>query len=153
MKKIVLPLLMLCFLGFSGCQKHEIIFDHPFVYITTNPDLTSSTDVVDCQARVQRTYYIVLSSKTLDEELVVNYDLVPENGLTENEDYQLLSARSVVFSVGLYVIPIRIQWLPKQVDPTKLNTLKIVLTNNSMNFTMGFPGPEKNNSVFTITKY
>ena len=150
MKKIIL--LALCFISLNSCEKQEIIFDHPFVYITKNINSTASSEEVDGEASFQSTYYIILSSKTLSQELTVNYDFVPGNGLKEGVDYELPAARSVVFTVGLYEIPIRIRWLSRKVNPNEDNTLKIELTGNSQNFTIGFPGPAKNNSVFTITK-
>ena len=152
----------LCVLGamLCSCEKHEVIFDHPFIYITDNSTNTTSSAEVDSEGSFETTYAVILSSRTLESELLVNYDLEPGNGLQEGVDYELLSPKQLVFPVGLYVNVIHIRWLPRRVDdsvdaggrPVKDNSVKIVLKSNSMNFTMGYPGPDKLNSYSTSTK-
>lgn len=140
-------------LTLCSCEKHETIFDHPFIYITDGKMSGSSREDVTSDGRYTSEYTLILSSKTLKEELIVTYDLIVGDGLTEGVDFELLNPKSVVFPIGLYENVIRIKWNARRVDETKNNTIRIVLTGTNQNITLGFPGPDKNNSSFMITKF
>lgn len=144
----------------GSCEEHEIIFDHPFVFVTDNEQFTSGKAQVDSRGKFEQSYAIILSSKTLDEDLVVTYDLQVGSGLKEGVDFELLSPKSVVFPIGLYQNVIHIKWLPHELeegaddmDNIKRNSVSIVLTGASKDITLGYPGPAKKNSVYTITKF
>lgn len=152
MKKLRYTLFFLVSLClFSACGLYERDdFDTPFIRIAYQESdqitITSNTNKV-------YTYYVYLSSKPLNSNLSVEYDIEVGDGLVEGVDYQVLTKGSTLtFLTGIYSMPIRIQWLPHTVDVTKDNSVRIVLKSNSLGINIGLPGPDQNQSTLTITK-
>jgi len=152
MKKTVLYLLTLCLLGLSGCAKHEIIFDHPFIYITDKHEAMTST--INCMGSTIEAYTVYFSSKMPNKDIEVYFDIVIGAGLVEGVDFNVLTPPSapLTFPNGTFQREIRVQWFAHTVDRSKDNTLKIILTGNSENHTLGMPGPSQNFIHHTITK-
>lgn len=137
----------------SSCEKEEP-YDHPFVYIIQADDSSyAATSTVSSQATVVRTYNICLSSKELTENLVVDYSFTIGDGLKAGVDFERMTTGSqVVFVPGVYSMPIRIRWLPNEVDTSKDNTVTIRIENTNLGFTIGFPGPDQLSRQHTIRK-
>ena len=148
-------LVLLIFIAFvaTSCSNDKEPFDQPFVYITD--DASGSSAKIDSEGTFVATYSIYLSSKAQHKDVVVEYDIIVGDGLIKDKDYKLISSTSspVTFSPGIYVRPIRIEWLKNKVDVNKDNTFKIVLRSCSNGSTLGFPGPDRNHSEYLITKY
>lgn len=144
---------LLVFLSACGMEEHEP-YQVPFVHIMK--DEVSSAVVsalANTPANRPDSYTVYLSSKPLEDDLVVDFDLIIGNGLQEGRDFILVTqGRSLTFKPGIYDMPIRIRWIANPVDPTKDNTLTIVLVGNNKGFHLGLPGPDHLQSRFTITK-
>ena len=127
------------------------VFDQPFVRITA-PNGTSS-QVVLSNVRAVNTYTVYLSSRPVTDSLEVNYEIIVGDGLQEDVDYKVVTTQNpLVFLPGIYDAPIRIRWLKNPVDPAKDNTVIIRLTGNSKGYTLGFPGPDREQSEVKIEK-
>lgn len=136
---------------FLSCSKDEVEpLDQPFVHIMVD-ELSEIS--VNSSRRDVVPYYIFLSSKPLDQSLEVSYSVVPGDGLQEGRDYELLTTENpLVFPPGIYQRPIQIRWLDRKVDPSKNNSLKIVLEGNNLGISTGLPGPDKYQTELKITK-
>ena len=151
MKKNMLFLFIGGLLLFSSCSLEENPpYDLKFIHIMK--DEASST-TVSSKANTVSTYNVYLSAPASQETVTVTYEIIVGEGLTENVDYKLLTKQtSLVFLPGIYDMPIRIQWYPNPIDPEKDNSIKIRLLTNDKGYSIGLPGPDKNQSEFTITK-
>lgn len=114
----------------------------------------ASSTTVSAKANTVGTYNVYLSSARPSQPIEVTYEIVVGDGLQQGVDYNLITTGNVLtFYPGIYDMPIRIQWLPNEnIDLTKDNTVKIVLLSNNKGYNIGLPGPDHNQSVFTITK-
>lgn len=150
MKNIVLPVLVLC-LTLSSCNRDEIsVFDAPFVHINFN---NVSSANINSNRKDIASYYIYLSSKPLYQDMLLDYSVIVGDGLKENVDFKVLTTEfPMVFPKGINRRPIQIQWMDNVVDPTKDNTLTIQLNSNNLNITVGFPGPDANQSKLVLEK-
>ncbi|MBS5524788.1 MAG: hypothetical protein KHX48_04255 [Alistipes sp.] len=151
--KITIILAAATALLFSSCEKDKP-YDHPFVYIIQADDAAyAATSTVSSQATVVRTYNICLSSKELSENLIVDYSFNVGDGLKAGIDFErVTTGNQIVFVPGVYSMPIRIRWLPNEIDPLKDNTITIRIENTSLGFTVGFPGPDQLSRQHTIRK-
>ena len=151
--KITIILAAATALLFSSCEKDKP-YDHPFVYIIQADDAAyAATSTVSSQATVVRTYNICLSSKELSENLIVDYSFNVGDGLKAGIDFErVTTGNQIVFVPGVYSMPIRIRWLPNEIDPLKDNTITIRIENTSPGFTVGFPGPDQLSRQHTIRK-
>ena len=136
-----------------GLEEHEA-YQTPFVHIMKDD---ASTAIVSAQANTPASrpdsYSVYLSTAPLKNNLVVDFDLIVGNGLQEGRDFVMVTqGRSLTFLPGIYDMPIRIRWIANPVDPTKDNTLTIVLVDTNKGFNLGLPGPDHLQSRFTITK-
>jgi hypothetical protein len=136
-----------------GLEEHEA-YQTPFVHIMKDD---ASTAIVSAQANTPASrpdsYSVYLSTAPLKNNLVVDFDLIVGNGLREGRDFVMVTqGRSLTFLPGIYDMPIRIRWIANPVDPTKDNTLTIVLVDTNKGFNLGLPGPDHLQSRFTITK-
>ena len=149
--KITIILAAATALLFSSCEKDKP-YDHPFVYIIQADDAAyAATSTVSSQATVVRTYNICLSSKELSENLIVDYSFNVGDGLKAGIDFErVTTGNQIVFVPGVYSMPIRIRWLPNEIDPLKAITIRI--ENTSLGFTVGFPGPDQLSRQHTIRK-
>lgn len=134
-----------------SCQKDEFTpLDHPFVHIMRN-DMDEVR--VASNRRDVVAYYIYFSSKPVSEDLEVVYSIIPGSGLKEGRDYQVITTENpMIFPPGIYQRPIQIKWLDHKLDPTKDNTLQIVLESNNLGVFMGIPY-DGNQREFTIIKF
>ena len=151
--KITIILAAATALLLSSCEKDKPS-DHPFVYIIQADDAAyAATSTVSSQATVVRTYNICLSSKELSENLIVDYSFNVGDGLKAGVDFErVTTGNQIVFVPGVYSMPIRIRWLPNEIDPLKDNTITIRIENTSLGFTVGFPGPDQLSRQHTIRK-
>ena len=151
--KITIILAAATALLLSSCEKDNP-YDHPFVYIIQADDAAyAATSTVSSQATVVRTYNICLSSKELSENLIVDYSFNVGDGLKAGVDFErVTTGNQIVFVPGVYSMPIRIRWLPNEIDPLKDNTITIRIENTSLGFTVGFPGPDQLSRQHTIRK-
>lgn len=135
----------------SGCSKEDFEpYDVPYLHIMKDG---MAKETVSSVANFLGDYKIYLSSKPLDEMLLVQFSIAVGDGLVEGVDYELVTAvNSLAFLPGIYDMSIRIKWLPHPVDPSKDNTLTIRLEGNSQDITMGLPGPDEYQRCFVITK-
>lgn len=145
---------IICFISImllSACGKDPVErYDNPFISITHNG---SSSVSVSTEGTFIGIYNIYLSSGMLKEDLTVTYEITIGDGLTEEIDYELLTTgNQLVFPTGVYEMPIYIRWLRHEVDETKDNTIRIRLISNSMDFTIGLPGPSGYQKQLIITK-
>jgi len=136
-----------------GLEEHEA-YQTPFVHIMKDD---ASTAIVSAQANTPASrpdsYSVYLSTAPLKNNLVVDFDLIVGNGLQEGRDFVMVTqGRSLTFLPGIYDMPILIRWIANPVDPTKDNTLTIVLVDTNKGFNLGLPGPDHLQSRFTITK-
>ena len=151
--KITIILAAATALLFSSCEKDKP-YDHPFVYIIQADNAAyAATSTVSSQATVVRTYNICLSPKELSENLIVDYSFNVGDGLKAGIDFErVTTGNQIVFVPGVYSMPIRIRWLPNEIDPLKDNTITIRIENTSLGFTVGFPGPDQLSRQHTIRK-
>lgn len=150
MRKIIFLLTIL--LTLAACGKDEsVTFTEPFIRVSTEGGAAST--VVRSNVKNINTYYIYLSSQPLSANLEVNYEVIVGDGLQAGVDFELVNpSNQITFLPGIYAMPIRIRWMEHTVDPTKDNTLTIRLVSNSMNLTMGYPGPDAVQRQLVITK-
>ena len=125
-------------------------YDLKFVHIMMNE---SSSTTVSSKATMVGTYNVYLSSPASTETVTVTYEIEVGDGLQDGRDYKILTeGNTLTFLPGIYDMPIRVQWYPNPVDPEKDNSITIRLISNDKGYDIGLPGPDKNQSVFTITK-
>ena len=150
MKKIILQILVVI-ITLTSCNKEEItVFDEPFVHINFN-DISIAN--INSNRKDIVSYYIYLSSKPLDKDMLLDYSIIIGDGLKEGVDFKILTTEyPLVFPIGIYRRPIQIQWLDNNLDATKDNTLKIKLESNNLNINIGFPGPDANQSELILQK-
>lgn len=136
-----------------SCEEKEP-YDNPFVYVIQADDSTyAASSTVSSQAAVVRTYYICLSSKILNEDLVVDYSFTVGDGLTAGVDFErITTGNQAIFQPGVFAIPIRIRWLPNTVDAEKDNSITIRIESSNLGITLGFPGPDQLSRQHTIRK-
>lgn len=139
---LLLSLMAVCMcMTAVSCTGEDEPFDHPFIHIMA--DGGASRIVVNSDVNNVNTYNVYLSSRALDRNLEVSYEVIAGDGLQAGRDFELVTqGGSITFLPGIYDMPIRIRWKPNVVDPSKNNTLTIRLTGNSMGFTLGLPGPD-----------
>jgi hypothetical protein len=136
----------------TACGLNEKdLYDLKYIHIMLNE---ASTTTVSAKARTIGSYNVFLSSGSFNESVEVTYEIEVGDGLKQGIDYNLLTTgNKLTFLPGIYDMPIRIQWLPNEnMDPTKNNTIKITLLSNNKGYSIGFPGPDHNQSSFIITK-
>lgn len=148
----IIASLVVISLCLSGCDDGQPeVFDQPFVYIANQAGASNVTVVSDMNA--VNTYTVYLSSKALDSNLTVYYEVIVGAGLQPGIDFQLVTqGNSLTFLPGIYDMPIRVKWLPHKVDPDKDNTLVIRLLSTDPAVNIGYPGPAHNQSELVITK-
>ena len=151
MRFLTIVLTMLVFVC-SSCDKDETVYmTDSYVWLKSETGL--SHIIVKSDVKNINTYNIVLSAAQQTENLTVNYEITVGDGLQPGVDFNLVTAgNAVTFLPGIFDMPIRIQWLPHRVDPSKDNTVTIRITGNSKNYGVGMPGPDHLNSTLTIEK-
>lgn len=144
--------LLLLSMGMSGCDDgRPEVFDNPYAYITNGSGSSNITVLTDVNA--VNTYTVYLSTKALEQNLTLRYEILVGDGLQSGVDFEIVTqGNSLTFLPGIYDMPIRIRWMPHKVDPTKDNTLRIKLIGSEPEVNMGFPGPDHLQSELVITK-
>lgn len=135
----------------TSCGLDELPeYDLKFVHIMMNE---SSETTVSSKANAIGTYNVYLSAPASEETVTVTYEIIAGDGLKEGVDYRVVTeGNTLTFLPGIYDMPIRIQWLPNAIEPDKDNTIKIKLISNDKGYNIGLPGPDQNQSLFTIRK-
>ncbi|MBO6168723.1 MAG: hypothetical protein J6O51_02000 [Bacteroidales bacterium] len=141
-----------------GCRKHtEVFFDTPFVRIedfngASTMDIDHKLDNLLSEIQI----VVSASGNYFTAPIVVDYDIIPGDGLKEGVDYKLQqsSARSLTFSPGTYRLPIRVIWYNTgKPDASKNNTLTFRITGTSVpEMLLGLPGPDAKKKEFVFTK-
>ncbi|MEN7549474.1 hypothetical protein AAG747_16240 [Rapidithrix thailandica] len=126
---------------FMACNKEEVEpYDHPFFHIHME---NQDTVMVRANRKDQVDYSIYLSAKRQFEPITVKYSVIAK-GLEEGVHYQLLNTSDeLLFSPGVFEMPVGIQWMEGPLDPAQENSLIIKIDNNSKNYTLGLPGPDQ----------
>lgn len=128
-------------MAFVSCDNDDEPYDNPFVYITA--DGGASRVIINSDVQNVNSYNVYLSSRALDRNLEVTYEIIVGDGLQAGRDFELVTqGNTLTFFPGIYDMPIRIRWKPNRVDPSKNNTLTIRLVSANMNITLGRPGPD-----------
>jgi len=148
-KQILFPLIALL-LSSCGLDENEP-YNLKFIHIML--DETTST-TISAKANTIGTYSVYLSSARATEPVEVTYKIEVGDGLQAGIDYNLITTgNTLTFYPGIYDMPVRIQWLSNEnLDASKDNSIKIVLLSNNKGYSIGLPGPDHNQSSFTITK-
>lgn len=135
----------------TSCGLNELPeYNLKYIHIMMNE---SSETTVSSKANMIGTYNVYLSAPTSEETVTVTYEIIAGDGLKEGVDYKIITqGNTLTFLPGIYDMPIRIQWFSNTLDPKKDNTLKIKLISNDKGYSIGLPGPNQNQSVFTIRK-
>ena len=141
--------------AFTSCSDHPDFLFKDFFVSVADENGAESSRVLSTANNLVITYYFNLVSEELTEPLTVYFDVVIGDGLQENVDFEFQTAnRSVTFNPGIYQRPFRINYLKHEVDPSKDNTIKIVIRETSdPNITIGYPGPNHKFSTHEITIY
>jgi len=144
-------LLMLSTLLWTACSEEHEPIEHSYLHFLLDDGTAQA--IVPSDVNAINTYYVYLSSPLLSEPLSVQYEVIVGNGLTEGEDYELLSSeRQLTFLPGVQEMPIRIRWIPNPVDTSKDNTLILRLLSNDQGLTLGMPGPDEKMRELHIEK-
>lgn len=155
MKKILSKILVIiACLGTTSCSDQlDIMFKDFFVCIM-DANGASSSSVPSYSNEFWVSYFVELHAETRSGDVVVNYEVIPGDGLKEGVDYKLASTEhTVIFPKNVYRMPLRIQYMRHTVDPTKENTLTIrLLSTNDPEVSVGYPGPSKKYSEYVVTK-
>lgn len=135
----------------TSCGLNELPeYNLKYIHIMMNE---SSETTVSSKANMIGTYNVYLSAPASEETVTVTYEIIAGDGLKEGVDYKIITQGNILtFLPGIYDMPIRIQWFSNTLDPKKDNTLKIKLISNDKGYSIGLPGPNQNQSVFTIRK-
>ncbi len=135
----------------TSCGLNELPeYNLKYIHIMMNE---SSETTVSSKANMIGTYNVYLSAPASEETVTVTYEIIAGDGLKEGVDYKIITqGNTLTFLPGIYDMPIRIQWFSNTLDPKKDNTLKIKLISNDKGYSIGLPGPNQNQSVFTIRK-
>ena len=148
--KYILLSLITILITLSSCTREKVIFTEPFFFIS---DHGAANTTISAKAEVMREYKVVLSSETLTEDVTLDYSIKAGDGLVEGKDFEIVTTeKPIVFYPGIFHSYIRILWLNNAIDLSKDNSLTITLENNSKNFTLGYPGPDKLYGKHIITK-
>lgn len=150
--QVMVALLAMVACLLTACDKDETTYmDQPFVRIATEQG--TSSVVVKTDVKNINTYNVILSAPRQTDNLTVDYEVTVGDGLQAGVDFEMVTTgNSLLFLPGIFDMPIRIQWLPHKVDPTKDNTIRIRLTGNSKNYNLGMPGPDHLQSELVIEK-
>ncbi len=150
MKKNISLMLLSAVMAFS-CTKELPVYDTPFFYIATQDG--ASTAVVGSDVENVNTYYVTMSSVSRDGNAVVDFAVIPGDGLKEGVDYEVVTqGTTLTFLPGIYRMPLRIRWKEHVLDDSADNTLTIALTGGTDGFCLGMPGPDAKFSRLVITK-
>ena len=149
-KKNILLIALSAVLALS-CTKDLPVYDTPFFYIATQDG--ASTAVVGSDVENVNTYYVTMSSVSRDGNAVVDFAVIPGDGLKEGVDYEVVTqGTTLTFLPGIYRMPLRIRWKEHVLDDSADNTLTIALTGGTDGFCLGMPGPDAKFSRLVITK-
>lgn len=142
---------LLAMTALNSCSKEEVKpYNHPFFHIhVENRDSVT----VRYNRKDQVEYKAYLSAELQYETIDLSYSVKIGDGLLEGRDFELNTVGDTLrFIPGVMARGVKITWLENPVDPAKDNTIKISLTGNSKNFTLGLPGPDQRQRQLVITK-
>ena len=150
MKKILIIFTFV--LSFIGCNTNEFtVYNGKFVFFDVGAsDVTSINELGEFTG----VYYVHYSGETAKERFTVSYEVIPGDGLVEGRDYKMVTSSTTLnFMPGVFSLPIRINWIPNEIDETKDNSLTLRLKSGPEDITLGYPGPAQNNREIKMTKY
>lgn len=134
----------------AGCQKRQQALDLPFVQF-----LPSTATSIDCMARRTAEYPVHYSGKKPTEPIEVRFSVTAGDGLREGTDYRMdTRGDRLVFLPGIYELPVRVTWLPHELDSGKDNSLTLRLEQvNREEVRLGVPGPGGKYRELKIVKF
>lgn len=144
-------LIIAAMLSLASCSKFVEFKDFFIAFSpgTSDPTSISEAGTITCA------YYVHYAGTLPDEASVVTFSVTPGDGLKEGVDYEIVTKGGKLnFLPGIYNLPIRIRFLPHELDPGKDNSLVLRLEECSNDrLTLGYPGPAENNREIKIIKY
>lgn len=155
MKKYCYIFVLMLMSAVSGCSDRlDLVFKDYYVCIKDENGFSTSKIGASLDNMLM-SYYVNLVSPILDHDLVVEYEVIPGDGLKEGVDYELVSSsKKIRFSPGVTKMPIRINYLSNPLDEKKDNKLTITLVSCSdKSIILGYPGPDSYYRSHVVTKY
>ena len=150
---ITLCSLFLAVLTLTSCEDQLNIRFKDFYVCIKDSNNTDKSTILSTSNEFWVSYFVYLVSEKRDGDLTVEYEVIPGDGLKEGVDYKLTAERTVTFPKNVYRMPLRIQYMRHEVDPTKDNTLTTRLKSCSdPSIILGYPGPSKKFSQHVVTK-
>lgn len=144
-----LAILMLIAVSAVSCNKITL-FDEAFVAFDT---AKSSVVSINATGEFTGSYTLHYTGPKPSAPIVVNFVVTCGNGLAEGVDYKVATAGGkITFMPGIYEQVIKIDWLPREIDESKDNTVTISLV-SANGVTLGYPGPDKLMKDLVIRKY
>ena len=119
---ITLCSLFLAVLTLTSCEDQLNIMFKDFYVCIKDSNNTDKSTVLSTSNEFWVSYLVYLISEKRDGDLTVEYEVIPGDGLKEGVDYKLTADRTVTFPKNVYKMPLRIQYLRHEVDPSKDNT-------------------------------
>lgn len=150
-------LMIICLLAAAfavSCKDHDdVVFGDYFVSIKDEAGMSAGI-VSQTSNNFVTTYYVYMTAPLSDHDISVAYDVEVGAGLQEGVDFRIQSTTvsPLVFAPGTDRMPIRIVWLRHALDPDADNTVTLRLTSCSEGYGIGYPGPQRKFSTYTITK-
>ena len=133
-----------------SCNEYTLFTGKFVAFDLASSDVTTINEAGDFTA----TYYVHYSGETPKERFSVEYEVIPGDGLEEGRDYEVeTSGRKLNFLPGVFTLPIRIHWMPNDIDPSKDNSVIIRLVSGPEDIILGMPGPDMVNKEIKLIKY
>lgn len=134
----------------TGCNEYTLYTGKFVAFDPASSSVTSINELGDFTG----TYYVHYSGTSNDTRFAVTFEVIPGNGLVEGVDYEMeTSGKTLNFMPGIFSLPIRIHWIPNEIDESKDNSVILRLTSAPDDITLGYPGPDKLNKEIKILKY
>lgn len=151
----------------SSCKDENVLFDTPFISIEA---LRSDHEGnINSDQQFVGEYMVYINGPAFQEDIVVDYTITVGDGLVAGRDYEIITKEEgLTFYPNIFDMPIRIRWLRTAVhedpedlsspiisdslDESKDNTIIIELTGSNTDYTLGYPGPDRNKRTVVIKK-
>lgn len=151
----------------SSCKDENVLFDTPFISIEALKSDHEGT--INSDQQFIGEYMVYINAPAFKDEIVVDYTITVGNGLVEGRDYEIITkGENLTFYPNIFDMPLRIRWLRTAVhedpddlsspiisdslDESKDNTLTIELTGSNTDYTLGYPGSDRNKRMVVIKK-
>lgn len=138
-----------------GCYEEPQPLDKPFVYIMDEAGSSSAT--ISPNGALTSELFVSLSSKAVDFDTVVEYEIIVGDGIKEGVDFVVQSTTKspITFKPGEYgPKPVRINWRKmSNYDASKNNTVIFRISQCSRSDVhIGYLGPDKFFSEYVFTR-